>query len=99
MKNELQKKLKELDPHLSCEVVTKEEAKATLNGDVLVLAQYSAGDVLVKYKDELFLAMQKIEDTPVIKLEVTYTDKRNSKLFANLIELCGNYLPDSKEKE
>ena len=99
MKNELQKELTKLDSHLSCEIITKESGKATLSGDTLILPQHSAGDVLVKYDDVLILTMLEVEGTPAIKTEVGYFDKDNAKLIANLIELCGAYLPDSKEEE
>lgn len=99
MTNELQKKLTKLDPHLRCEIVTKDETKAELNGDFLELQQQEAGDVIVKYADEPVLVMSKVEGIPSIELKVTYVDKFNSKMFANLIELCGSYLPDNEEEE
>ena len=45
------------------------------------------------------LSMIEIDGTPAIKLEVGYVDKPNSKMFANLIELCGSYLPNNEEEE
>lgn len=42
---------------------------------------------------------KEVEGTPAIKTETGYFDKDNAKLIANLIELCGTYLPDSKEEE
>lgn len=97
LKNELQDKLNKLDPHLSCEIITKDNTKVNLNGDFLELQQQSAGDVIVKYDGETVLSMIEVEGTPAIKLEVGYLDKPNSKMFANLIELCGSYLPDDEE--
>ena len=99
MTNELQEKLTKLNSHLSCELITKDETKAELNGDFLELQQQEAGDVIVKYADEPVLIMSKVEGIPIIELKVTYVDKFNSKMFANLIELCGSYLPDYKEEE
>lgn len=99
MTNELQEKLTKLNSHLSCELITKDETKAELNGDFLELQQQEAGDVIVKYADEPVLIMSKVEGIPSIELKVTYVDKFNSKMFANLIELCGSYLPDYKEEE
>ena len=99
MTNELQEKLTKLNSHLSCELITKDETKAELNGDFLELQQQKAGDVIVKYADEPVLIMSKVEGIPSIELKVTYVDKFNSKMFANLIELCGSYLPDYKEEE
>lgn len=99
MNNELQKKLTKLNSHLSCELITKDETKAELNGDFLELQQQEAGDVIVKYADEPVLIMSKVEGIPSIELKVTYVDKFNSKMFANLIELCGSYLPDVEEEE
>lgn len=99
MTNELQEKLTKLNSHLSCELITKDETKAELNGDFLELQQQEAGDVIVKYADEPVLVMSKVEGIPSIELKVTYVDKFNSKMFANLIELCGSYLPDYEEEE
>lgn len=99
MTNELQEKLTKLNSHLSCELITKDETKAELNGDFLELQQQEAGDVIVKYADEPVLIMSKVEGIPSIESKVTYVDKFNSKMFANLIELCGSYLPDNKEEE
>lgn len=99
MTNELQEKLTKLNSHLSCELITKDETKAELNGDLLELQQQEAGDVIVKYADEPVLIMSKVEGIPSIELKVTYVDKFNSKMFANLIELCGSYLPDYEEEE
>ena len=45
------------------------------------------------------MIMSKVEGIPRIELKVTYVDKFNSKMFANLIELCGSYLPDYEEEE
>lgn len=99
MTNELQEKLTKLNSHLSCELITKDETKAELNGDFLELQQQEAGDVIVKYADEPVLIMSKVEGIPSIEVKVTYVDKFNSKMFANLIELCGSYLPDYEEEE
>ena len=99
MNNELQEKLTKLDSHLSCEIITKYNTKAELNGDFVQLQQQSAGDVIVKYAGETVLSMIEVDGTPAIKLEVDYVDKPNSKMFANLIELCGSYLPDNEEEE
>lgn len=97
LKNELQDKLTKLDSHLSCEIITEDNTKANLNGTFLELQQQSAGDVIVKYDGETVLSMIEVEGTPAIKLEGGYLDKPNSKMFANLIELCGSYLPDDEE--
>ena len=94
LKNELQEKLTKLDSHLSCEIITEDNTKANLNGTFVELQQQSAGDVIVKYDGETLLSMIEVDGTPAIKLEVGYLDKPNSKMFANLIELCGSYLPD-----
>lgn len=99
LKNELQEKLTKLDSHLSCEIITEDNTKANLNGTFVELQQQSAGDVIVKYDGETLLSMIEVDGTPAIKLEVGYLDKPNSKLFANLIELCGSYLPDNEEEE
>lgn len=99
LKNELQEKLTKLNSHLSCELITKDETKAELNGDFLELQQQKAGDVIVKYAGEPVLSMIEVDGAPAIKLEVGYVDKPNSKMFANLIELCGSYLPDNEDEE
>lgn len=99
LKNELQEKLTKLDSHLSCEIITEDNTKANLNGTFVELQQQSAGDVIVKYDGETLLSMIEVDGTPAIKLEVGYLDKPNSKMFANLIELCGSYLPDNEEEE
>lgn len=98
LKNDLQEKLTKLDSHLSCEIITKDNTKVDLNGNVLQSQQQSAGDVIVKYANEPVLSMIEVDGIPVIELKVRYVDKPNSKMFANLIELCGNYLPNSEEK-
>lgn len=94
LKNELQEKLTKLDSHLSCEIITEDNTKANLNGTFVELQQQSAGDVIVKYDGETVLSMVEVDGTPAIELKVGYVDKHNSKMFANLIELCGSYLPD-----
>ena len=94
LKNELQEKLTKLDSQLKCEIITKDNTKVDLNGNFVKLQQQSAGDVIVKYAGETVLSMIEVDGTPAIKLEVGYLDKPNSKMFANLIELCGSYLPD-----
>lgn len=99
MTDELQEKLTKLNSHLSCELITKDETKAELNGNFLELQQQEAGDVIIKYADEPVLIMSKVEGIPSIELKVTYVDKFNSKMFANLIELCGSYLPDNEEEK
>ena len=99
LKNELQEKLTKLDSHLSCEIITKDNTKAELNGDFVQLQQQSAGDVIVKYDGETVLSMIEVDGTPAIKLNGGYVDKPNSKMFANLIEICGSYLPDNEEEE
>lgn len=98
-KNDLQEKLTKLDSHLSCEIITKDNTKVDLNGNTLQFQQQSAGDVIVKYANEPVLSMIEVDGTPVIELKVSYVDKPNSKMFANLIELCGSYLPDSEEED
>lgn len=97
--NEFKEKLTKLDSHLSCEIITKGNTKVDLNGNTLQFQQQSTGDVIVKYANEPVLSMIEVDGTPAIKLEVGYVDKPNSKMFANLIELCGSYLPDSEEEE
>lgn len=99
LKNELQEKLTKLDSHLSCEIITKDNTKVDLNGDFFELQQQSAGDVIVKYAGETVLSMIEVDGTPAIKLEVGYVDKLNSKMFANLIELCGSYLPPHYQED
>ena len=94
LKNELQEKLTKLDSHLSCEIITKDNTEADLNGTFLELRQRYAGDVIVKYAGATLLSMIEVDGTPAIKLENIYLDKPYSRLFANLIELCGSYLPD-----
>lgn len=94
LKNELQEKLTKLDSQLKCEIITKDSTKADLNGNFVKLHQQSAGDVIVKYAGETVLSMIEVDGTPAIELKVGYVDKPNSKLLANLIELCGSYLPD-----
>ena len=96
--NEFKEKLTKLDSHLSCEIITKGNTKAELNGDFMQLQRQFAGDVLVKYAGELVLSMIEVDGTPAIKLEVGYVDKPNSKMLADLIELCGDYLPDEDDE-
>lgn len=91
--NEFKEKLTKLDSHLSCEIITKDNAKAELNGSFVQVQQQSAGDVIVKYDGEPVLSMIEVDGTPAIKLEVGYVDKPNSKMLADLIALCGSYLP------
>ncbi|WP_283593216.1 hypothetical protein [Limosilactobacillus galli] len=97
--NDFGTKLNNLDSHLNFEIVTKDETNAELNGDFLQLRHQEAGDVIVKYADDPVLAMVEVENTPVIKLEVAYVDKLDSKMFADLIKLCGEYLPESGDSD
>lgn len=94
LKNELQEKLTKLDSQLKCEIITKDNTKVDLNGGFVEFQHQSAGDVIVKYAGETLLSMIEVDGTPAIKLKVDYVDKPSSKMFANLIELCGSYLPD-----
>lgn len=96
--NEFKEKLAKLDSHLSCEIITKNNTKAELNGDFMQLQRQFAGDVLVKYAGELVLSMIEVDGTPAIKLEVGYVDKPDSKMLADLIKLCGDYLPDEDDE-
>lgn len=91
--NEFKEKLTKLDSHLSCEIITKDNTKAELNGAFVQVQQQFAGDAIVKYAGEPVLSMIEVDGTPAIKLEVSYVDKPNSKMLADLIELCGSYLP------
>ncbi|WP_304134396.1 hypothetical protein [Limosilactobacillus coleohominis] len=91
--NEFKEKLTKLDSHLSCEIITKDNTKAELNGAFVHLQQQSAGDAIVKYDGEPVLSMTEVDGTPAIKLEVRYVDKPDSKMLADLIALCGSYLP------
>lgn len=97
--NDFGTKLNNLDSHLNFEVVTKDKTKAELNGDFLQLQQQEAGDVIIKYADDPVLTMLEVEGTPAIRLEVGYVDKLNSKMFADLIKLCGEYLPESGDSD
>lgn len=96
--NEFKEKLTKLDSHLSCEIITKDNTKAELNGDFVQLQQQFAGNVIVKYADEPVLSMIKVDGTPALKLEVGYVDKPDSKMLADLIKLCGDYLPDEDDE-
>lgn len=91
--NEFKEKLTKLDSHLICETITKDNAKAELNGSFVQVQQQSAGDVIVKYDGEPVLSMIEVDGTSAIKLEVSYVDKPDSKMLADLIALCGSYLP------
>lgn len=97
MENELEKTLKQLDQHLSCKIVTKDEGKSKLVGNTLILSQHSAGDVLIKYDNDVILKLTEVSDTPAIKIELDYVDKDNAELLSTLIKLCSIYLPDSEE--
>ncbi len=97
MKNELEEKLKQLDQHLSCKVVTKDEGKSELVGNTLILSQHSAGDVLIKYDNDVILKLTEVNETPAIRIMIDYVDKDNAELISTLIKLCSIYLPDSEE--
>lgn len=94
LKNELQEKLAKLDSQLKCEIITKDNTKFDVNGGFAEFQRQSAGDVIVKYAGETVLSMIEVDGTPAIELKGGYVDKPSSKLLANLIELCGSYLPD-----
>lgn len=97
MENKLEEKLKQLDRHLSCKFVTKDEGKSELVGNTLILSQYSAGDVLIKYDNDVILKLTEVSDTPAIRIMLDYVDKDNAELISTLIKLCSIYLPDSEE--
>ncbi len=82
MLNKLEEKLKQLDQHLSCKVVTKDEGKSEL-----------VGDVLVKYDNDVILKLTEVSATPAIRIELRYVDKDSAELFSRLIRLCSTYLP------
>lgn len=60
--------------------------------------QQFAGNVIVKYAGEPVLSMIEVDGTTAIKLEGGYVDKPSSKMLADLIELCGDYLPDEDDE-
>ena len=97
MENELEKMLKQLDQHLSCKVVTKDEGKSELVGNTLIMSQHSAGDVLIKYDSNVILKLTEVSDTPVIRIGLTYVDKDSAELLSTLIKLCSIYLPEGEE--
>ena len=97
MENRLEKMLKQLDQHLSCKVVTKDEGKSELVGNTLILSQHSAGDVLIKYDNDVILKLTEVSSTPAIRIELHYVDKDNAELLSTLIKLCSIYLPESEE--
>ena len=97
MKNKLEEKLKQLDQHLSCKIVTKDEGKSKLVGNTLIMSQHSAGDVLIKYDNDVILKLTDVNETPVIRIMLDYVDKDNAELISTLIKLCSIYLPDSEE--
>ena len=97
MKNKLEEKLKQLDQHLSCKIVTKDEGKSELVGNTLIMSQHSAGDVLIKYDNDVILKLTDVNETPVIRIMLDYVDKDNAELISTLIKLCSIYLPDSEE--
>lgn len=61
------------------------------------MSQHSAGDVLIKYDNDVILKLTEVSDTPAIKIELDYVDKDNAELLSTLIKLCSIYLPDSEE--
>lgn len=71
--------------------------KSKLVGDTLILSQHSAGDVLVKYDDNVILKLTEVNETPAIRIMLDYVDKDNAELISTLIKLCSIYLPDSEE--
>lgn len=97
MKNRLEEELKQLDQHLSCKIVTKEEGKSKMVGDTLILSQHSAGDVLIKYNSDVILKLTEVNDTPAIRIGLRYVDKESAELLSKLISLCSTYLPDSED--
>ena len=97
------KRLSKLNELLSFHVVTKDEGKAKLMGDTLILKQYSAGDIVINYDGEPILEMVEINGMPAIRLDVRYVGKDNSaeisaKMFADLVNLCDEYLPEEAGK-
>lgn len=97
MLNKLEEKLKQLDQHLSCKIITKDGGKPKLVGDTLILSQHSAGDVLVKYDDNVILVLTEVNTTPTIRIELRYVDKDSAELLSRLIRLCSTYLPESED--
>lgn len=97
MENKLEEKLKQLDQHLSCKIVTKDEGKSKLVGNTLIMSQHSAGDVLVKYDDNVILKLTEVNDTPAIRIALDYVDRDDAELLSKLVSLCSTYLPDSED--
>lgn len=97
------KRLSKLNELLSFCVVIKDEGKAKLIGDTLTLKQHNAGDVVIYYDGEPILELVEIDGIPAIRLDVRYVGKENSaeisaKMLADLIKLCGDYLPDEDDE-
>mgnify|MGYP003505561312 FL=1 len=97
MLNKLEEKLKQLDQHLSCKIITKDGGKPKLVGDTLILSQHSAGDVLIKYDNDVILKLTEVSGTPAVRIMLDYVDKDNAELLSTLIKLCSIYLPESEE--
>lgn len=61
------------------------------------MSQHSAGDVLIKYDNDVILKLTDVNETPAIRIMLDYVDKDNAELISTLIKLCSIYLPDIEE--
>lgn len=95
---ELQKELSKIDSKLTCEVIEKDNVKSEFNGNIIEINQENAGDVKVKYEDNLVLTLNSDSELGYyLDFAFDAIDKESAILFGNIVKLCGSYLPDNEE--
>lgn len=96
--DKLNQDLKNLSKHLSAEEIGKGGLSVSASYDGLFqVNEHHKDDVKIFFDDNEVLTMREVEDTPVIDLEVTFFDKRNGKLFIDILNVCNEYLPESSD--
>ena len=91
--DKLNQDLKNLSKHLSAKEIGK--GGLSVSDGLLQVNKHHKDEVKIFFDDNEVLTMCEVEDTPVIDLEVTFFDKRNGKLFIDILTICNEYLPEN----
>lgn len=92
--DKLNQDLKNLSKHLSAKEIGKGGLSVSASDGLLQVNKHHKDEVKIFFDDNEVLTMHGVEDTPVIDLEVTFFDKRNGKLFIDILTICNEYLPE-----
>ena len=95
---ELQKELSKIDSKLTCEVIEKDNVNPEFNGNIIEINQENAGDVKVKYKNNLVLTLTGDSELGYyLDFAIEVVEKEYSNMFGEVVKVCGTYLPDKEE--